>query len=209
MNSDLEKKKSKKNNGSSKAKWVYKVVILAFGLSVFFSTISEVLLKKVEFLTSLFILLIIIIIGIFFDIIGIAVASSTESPFHAMAADKIPGGKEAVKLVRNADIVSNFCNDVVGDICGIISGAAGAAIVLKITSNRHGGNEILISIILTGIISTFTIGGKALGKGIAINNSKTVVYSVALFLHKLKNNLRLDLLPKNGNNRGNGRRERR
>jgi len=208
LNSDLEKKKSKKNNGSSKAKWIYKVVILAFGLSVFFSAISEILLKKVNFFTSFFILLVIITIGIFFDIIGIAVASSTEAPFHAMAADKIPGGKEAVRLVRNADIVSNFCNDVVGDICGIISGAAGAAIVIKIAANSHDRNEIFLSIILTGIISTLTIGGKALGKGIAINNSKTVVYNVALFLNKLKNNLQLDLLPGNGNNKGNGRRER-
>jgi len=208
LNPDLEKKKLKKNNGSSKANWICKVVILAFGLSVFFSMISELLLKKVNLLISLFILLVIIIIGIFFDIIGIAVTSSNEAPFHAMAADKIPGGKEAVKLVRNADIVSNFCNDVVGDICGIVSGAAGAAIVIKITAIGQGQTEILIiSIILTGIISTLTIGGKALGKGIAINNSKTVVYSVALFLYKLKKNLKLDFLPKNSNPKGNGRRE--
>lgn len=208
MDIDSKKKKSvKKNNGSSKANWIYKVFILAFGLSVFFSTISEFLLDKVNFLTSFFILLVIIIIGIFFDIIGIAVTSSNEAPFHAMAADKVPGGKEAVRLVRNADIVSNFCNDVIGDICGIISGAAGAAIVLKITASGYVKNEVLISIILTGIISTLTIGGKALGKGIAIKNSKTVVYSVGLILHKLKNNIGINLLPDNTNNRKNGRRE--
>lgn len=208
MNLNAKRKKvSKKNNGSSKARWKYKVFILAFGLSVFFSTISELLLKKVNFLTSLFILLIIIALGIFFDIIGIAVASANETPFHAMAADKVPGSKEAVQLVRNADIVSNFCNDVVGDICGIISGAAGAAIVLKISASGLSQNEVLISIILTGIISTLTIGGKALGKGIALNSSKTVVYSVGLILHKLKNNLQLDLLSGNANNRKNSRRE--
>lgn len=209
MNSDSEKKKSKKNNGSSKAGWIYRAFILAFGLSVFFSLISEILLKKVNVSTSLFILLVIIAIGIIFDIIGIAVTSASEAPFHAMAADKIPGGKEAVKLVRNADIVSNFCNDVVGDISGIISGAAGAAIILKTAVYTRGRSEILLSILLTGIISTLTIGGKAIGKGIAINNSKTVVYSVALFLNTLKSNLHIDILPGNGGNKDTtGRRER-
>jgi len=208
LNSDLEKKKSKKNNGSSKAGWIYRAFILAFGLSVFFSLISEVLLKKVNIFTSLFILLVIIAIGIIFDIIGIAVTSASEAPFHAMAADKIPGGKEAVKLVRNADKVSNFCNDVIGDISGIISGTAGAAIILKTVFYTHGKNEILLSILLTGIISTLTIGGKAIGKGIAINNSKTVVYSVALFLNKLKIHLEIDVLPRNGGNKGTSKGER-
>ncbi|MFY9473014.1 MAG: hypothetical protein WAQ00_05450 [Tepidanaerobacteraceae bacterium] len=156
----------------------------------------------------MFILLFIIIIGVFFDIIGVAVTSSNEAPFHAMAADKVPGSKEAVRLVRNADIVSNFCNDVVGDICGIVSGAAGAAIVVRVAATGFSQNQVIIfSILLTGIISTLTIGGKALGKGIAIKNSKTVVYGVGLFLYKLKNNLQLDLLPSNNNNRRNGRRE--
>lgn len=209
MNPDIEKKKSKKNNGSSKANWIRKVVILAFGLSVFFSTISEILLKQVNIVISILILLIIIILGVLFDIIGIAVTSSDEAPFHAMAADKVPGSKEAVRLIRNADIVSNFCNDVVGDICGIVSGAAGAAIVVRITSTGFTQTQIIaFSIIITGIISTLTIGGKALGKGLAINNSKTVVYNVGLFLYKLKQNLNIDLLRNNkNNNKRNGRRE--
>jgi len=204
--SDIEKKKNKKNNGGSRAKWIRSVVVMAFGLSVFFSTISEILLKQVNLFISILILILIIIIGIFFDIIGVAVTSSDEAPFHAMAADKVPGSKEAVKLVRNADVVSNFCNDVVGDICGIVSGAAGAAIVIKLTANGFTQSQIIIfSIIITGIISTLTIGGKALGKGIAINNSKSVVYSVGFFLYKLKKNLNIDLSPKN--NKRNGRRE--
>jgi hypothetical protein len=152
LNSDSKKKKFKKNNESSKASWIYRAFIIAFGLSVFFSLISEILLKRVNVFASLFILLIIIAIGVIFDIIGIAVTSASEAPFHAISADKIPGGKEAVKLIRNADIVSNFCNDVVGDICGIISGAAGAAIILKITLYTRGKSEIVLSILLTGIV---------------------------------------------------------
>ena len=93
-----------------------------------------------------------------------------------MAADKVTGGKEAVRLIRNADIVSNFCNDVVGDISGIISGAAGATIIIKIMTYTNGENEMLFSILLTGLISTLTIGGKAIGKSMAINNQKCCFY---------------------------------
>ncbi len=186
LNFALKKKNSKKNKEGSRAGWIFKIIILAFGLSVFFSFIAEVLLKKVDVFISLLILLAIIAIGIVFDIIGVAVTSASETPFHAMAADRIRGGKEAVKLIRNADKVSNFCNDVIGDISGIISGTAGAAIILKALLHVNGKKEMLLNILMAGVISILTIGGKAMGKSVAINNSKAIVYAVALFLSKLK-----------------------
>ena len=36
-------------------------------------------------------------------------------------------------LIRNAGKVSSFCNDVIGDISGVISGTASALIVFNIT----------------------------------------------------------------------------
>ena len=45
--------------------------------------------------------------------------------YHAMSSKKIKGAKKAVSFKKNADKVSSFCNDVIGDICGIISGSAG------------------------------------------------------------------------------------
>lgn len=196
------KNKNNENNGSKKAKWIYWVFILAFGLSVFFSFISEITMNRVNIVISVFILLVIIFIGILFDIIGIAVTSASETPFHSMAADKVAGGKEAVKLIRNADVVSNFCNDVVGDICGIVSGSAGASIVLKVLTDAKDINETIFSIMMAGLISTLTIGGKAIGKGIAINNSKRVVYSVAVFLYFIKKRLGIDIFS-DGNGRKN------
>lgn len=193
------KERNVNKNGSSRVKWVYKVFFLAFGLSVFFSFISENLMNRFNIFTSLFLLLIIILVGILFDIVGIAVTSANEKPFHSMAADKIPGGKEAVKLIRNADIVSNFCNDVVGDISGIVSGAAGATIVLKIIGSNILDNrvrEIMLSILMSGFISTLTIGGKAIGKIIAIGNSKNIVHSVALFLYFLQKRFNISILTK-------------
>jgi CBS domain containing-hemolysin-like protein len=195
------------NNGGTKAKWIYKVFMIAFGLSVFFGLISQNIMVRVNIIVSIIILLIIIFIGIIFDIIGVAVATANETPFHAMAADKVPGGKEAVKLIRNADIVTNICNDVVGDICGIISGAAGATIILKAVLESGSISETMFNVVMSGLISTLTIGGKAMGKAFAINNSKKVVYDVALFIYTLKNRFKIDVIPGNGANKKNGSRK--
>lgn len=184
-----KRNKRKGNEGDIKAKWVIKAVLMAFGLSVFFSFISSILLERVSIFPSFIILLCIVVMGIMFDIVGVAVTSAKEAPFHAMAADKISGSREAVWLIRNADKVSSFCNDVVGDISGIISGAAGTTIVLK-AFVEHSNNEVIASIIMAGFISTLTIGGKAAGKRAALDNSKKVVYKAALFLFILKDWLR-------------------
>lgn len=186
--SNRNKSKKSGNSGSSKANWVIKVFLLAFGLSIFFSLISETLMVKVNIWVSLLILFFIIAIGVLFDIIGISVTSASEAPFHAMASDKVPGSKEAVKLIRNADIVSNFCNDIVGDICGIVSGAAGAAIASKFNKFLNI-DEPWLSTLMVGIISTLTIGGKAIGKGIALDYSKDVVFNVAKLLFLIKKHL--------------------
>ncbi|WP_187695068.1 hypothetical protein [Thermosediminibacter litoriperuensis] len=187
--------KNKRNNGGPKAGWIYRVVFMTFGLSVFFSLISETLVEKVNLIVSFFILSGIVLIGIIFDIIGVAVTSASETPFHAMAADKVPGAKEAVKLIRNADVVSNFCNDVVGDISGIVSGAAGASIVVKIISGGSELKEILLSTLIAGLISAMTVGGKAFGKNIAIKNSKEIVSRVAYILFLLKERFGIELFP--------------
>ncbi|NLC38001.1 MAG: hypothetical protein GX779_01885, partial [Clostridia bacterium] len=105
----------------------------AFFLAIALSFFSQSLLAGITTTLSAFALLIIIIlIGIFFDIIGTAVTKASEKFLHAKAARRIFGAKTAIKLVRNAARVANFCNDVVGDISGTLSGAIGAAIVLNL-----------------------------------------------------------------------------
>ena len=80
-----------------------------------------------------------------------------------MAAHRVPGAQEALKLLRNAEKVSSFCNDVVGDICGIISGTASASIVLLILANRQsvGTRAQLLEIGMAALVSGLTVGGKA------------------------------------------------
>ena len=59
--------------------------------------------------------------GIFFDIIGVAVTVANEHEFHAKATKKVKGSKDSIKLIRNAPKVANICADVIGDICGVLS----------------------------------------------------------------------------------------
>jgi len=92
-----------------------------------------------------------------------------------MAAKKIRGAKEAVKFKKNADKLSSFCQDVIGDICGIVSGSTGAVISLKLM-NELNTNSIIVTLIIMGIISSLTIGGKALEKSIALKKSNEILY---------------------------------
>ncbi len=105
-----------------------KIALVTFAIATMINLLSESVMRGVGFIIALCILLFIILLGIVFDIIGIAVASASLPPLASMAAKKMKGAKQAVRLLQNAPSVSNFCNDVVGDICGIISGSAGAAI---------------------------------------------------------------------------------
>ena len=116
--------------------------------------------------------------------IGVAVTAADPKPFHSMAAHKEKGGKEAIRLLSNANRVSSICNDVVGDICGIVSGSTAAVIVAALQRDFSTTN-VLVSIGVTALISGLTIGGKAVFKKIAINECTAVVYRVARIMHAL------------------------
>jgi len=162
-------------------KWILIVTLLAFVISVVMTFISSIALESVGLVVAILITLFFIFLGIIMDIVGVAVTSGDPVAFHSMSARRVKGGKIGVKLLKNTDKVSTICCDVVGDVCGIISGTSGVVIVglvIKLTNI----NELLISLIVTGIISALTIGGKAIGKKIAINNSKEIVTMFAKIL---------------------------
>ena len=117
-------------------------------------------------------------IGILFDIIGVSVTSSDETVFHSMNSRKVPGADIAVKFKKNASKVSNFCCDVVGDVCGIISGTAATAIA-TILANQFNWSLLFTGLFVAAIVAALTIGGKALGKGFAINKSDIILYQFA------------------------------
>lgn len=166
-------------------KWVLTITALSFLISVSMSYMSSEALQSVGNILAFVILLSFIAIGILFDIIGIAAASATEKEFHSMAAKKVSGAREAVWLSRNAEKVSSICNDVVGDICGIISGATGAIIIARLTVGMGSFSALLFSLTITGCIAALTIGGKAVGKGFGIGYSIKIVFTVGRILSVL------------------------
>lgn len=161
------------------------MIFASFLISVLFSYSSSVAMDHADILTAFIILLAFILIGIVFDIIGIATTSCEEKAFHSMAARRVSGAKEGIWLLKNAEKVASICNDVVGDICGIISGSTGAAISVMIITTT-ACNPILTPLIITGVIASLTIGGKAFGKTIAMNKSKSVVFSAAKAIYFFK-----------------------
>ena len=126
-------------------------------------------------------ILYIIFIGILFDIVGVAVTSADEAVFHSMNSRKVKGASIAVKFKKNADKVSSFCCDVIGDICGIVSGAAGTTIA-AIISNTYDFNILIVALTVSATIAALTIGGKAVGKSFAINKSDIILYGFAKFV---------------------------
>lgn len=161
--------------------WVLFVTFISFFISVILTAASSDVLKEAEIFTAFLVILFIILINIIFDTIGTAVTAAEEAPFHAMASRKMYGAKQSIKLIRNADKVSNVCNDVIGDICGIISGAAGAYIIFRIIGGKEAVS--IIELVVTGIITALTVGGKALGKIIALRNSNYIIYKVSIIIN--------------------------
>ena len=160
------------------------VFVLAVALSAALSLISSTALTGAGYVVAVSVLLAFIALGIVFDMIGVAVTAADPRPFHSMASHKEKGGKQAIRLLQNASRVSSVCNDVVGDICGIVSGSTAAVIVLRLQSTFNTKN-ILISIAVTALISGLTIGGKAIGKRLALNHSTDVVYRTAKVMRLL------------------------
>ena len=172
--SDKQKKKTQKPRAVN-ARWVLTITVISFALSVAMSYLSNEALASAGTVLSFVVLLFFIALGIVFDMIGVAATSATEKEFHSMAAHRVRGAREAVWMTRNAEKVSSICNDVVGDICGIMSGATGALIVTRVTAGLGGVRVLLVSLLITGLISALTIGGKAAGKGVAVLCSSRVL----------------------------------
>jgi hypothetical protein len=174
---EAETPEKKDNNKKSKQKkrnlWAIKITFVTLILSLVFSFITEITASKANIIIAMSLLLLLVIINIVFDGIGIAAASCELSPLLSMAARKVPGAKIAVILVKNAEKVSNICADVIGDICGIVSGACSITIIAKIAFDNP--QAWIFNIILSSLVAAVTVGGKAFIKKVAIKNSKELI----------------------------------
>lgn len=161
-----------------KNNWTLKVFFLTFILAMIFSMIANIL-GKFNNIILVICIISIILIGIIFDIIGTAVLSCDSKVLHSKASQKLKGAKQAITLAKNASSVSSFCNDVVGDVCGIVSGSLITILVVNLFVNN---NLSFWNIILSSCLSSLTVGGKALGKNLGVKNSNDIIYIVGKML---------------------------
>ena len=167
-------------------RWVVTIFFVTMLVSGVISLVSDRIMAVSGMVIAFLILLAIILIGIIFDIVGVAVTSADEKPFHSMAARKVPGAQESIKLLRNAERVSSICNDVVGDICGVVSGSASATIAAQVLQSFEFSVPQLITLVMSAMVAGCTVGGKAIGKTFAINSCTKIVYTVGRVVYALK-----------------------
>ena len=164
-------------------RWVVMIFIITIFVSGAISFVSDRIMENSSMAVAFLILMAIVLIGIIFDIVGVAVTSAEEKPFHSMAARKVPGSIEAIRLLRSAERVSSICNDVVGDICGVVSGAASATIAAQILRAFEFSWEQIVSLLMSALVAGLTVGGKAIGKTFAIKSCTEIVSGVGKILY--------------------------
>lgn len=174
-------KKPIKNKKLVNYNWIIKITSITFCISLIFTLMSETIIPNANIFISLILLLVFIGLGIMFDIIGVSITVADQKTFNSMATKNVKGAKLAVKLIKNAEKVSSFCNDVIGDICGIISGSTSASIAIIISSNFNV-NLLITSLLITSLVASITIGGKAIGKSIAMNKSNAIIFRFSSLL---------------------------
>ena len=180
------KKREKIKKEKVDVKWILTILVLSFVISFSLSFLSQITIPNVSLWIGIIVTLLFICLGIFFDIIGVSVTSADEAIFHSMSSRKVKGANVAVKFKKNADKVSSFCCDVIGDVCGIVSGAAGTAITTIIASTFNF-SLLITGLVVAAIIASLTIGGKAIGKSFAINKSAIILYEFAKFVSNFYN----------------------
>ena len=176
---------AQKRERQKAVRWVVTIFLVTILISGTISLLSDFIMSVSTMFVAFLILLTIIFVGIVFDIIGMAVATADEKPFHSMAARKVLGAQESIRLLRNAERVSSICNDVVGDICGVVSGSASATIAAQILSNCDMTWPQVVSLAMSALAAGLTVGGKAIGKSFAVNSCTDIVFFVGKLLYTI------------------------
>ena len=160
-------------------KWAFKIFVLSIFLSIVFSMISQSMFPNLPAFISIFIIFFFVAVSGVFDMIGIAITSTTLEMIKKFDGQK--GFRTALYLCKNTDKISSFCGDVVGDICGILSGAGGVSLVV----NLHITNQtiyLIVTCLVSSFIAGLTIFFKAILKNYAVTNGANIVMQTAKIL---------------------------
>ena len=160
--------------------WSVKIFILSICLSVVFSTISQSLFPTLPNILSVVVILFFIALSTIFDMIGVAIASTNK---EKLKKDQFKDcWQTANKLCDNTEKVSSFCCDVVGDICGILSGAGGVSLVLNLDI-KDANLYLLVTCLVSSLIAGLTIFAKAIMKKKAVQKAEQVLLTTCQFLN--------------------------
>lgn len=172
-------------------KWALSITIITFGLAIFCSLISQIAVNVSTFYLPLLLLIFMIFISIIFDGIAVSVTSVDKDRLYYFKKDNEKVYNITIALVNNAEKVNNICADVVGDMCGILSGACGATLIV---ANNELMNNPLYPVLVSSLIVAITVGGKAYLKNIAVNNAEeylvSVVKLISIFVRGKNENIR-------------------
>ena len=188
-------KLSKKTQARA-ARHTVRIGLWAFLFAGVASLASQTGAENIEvFGVGLVLLLVVILVGVAFDIVGVAATTAQEASLHARAAHRVFGAGHALWLVRNVHQVASVCNDVVGDVCGTLSGAIGVTFVLKLLHAPGELEMILGTTLMTACIAALVVGGKAFGKVLAIEHGTEIIFRIGQFLACVDGFLPFKLLP--------------
>ena len=181
--------------------WTVAIAVITLVLAAIFSIVSTFILSGVTWAIGMVTVFIIVLLGIISDTVGVAATAAEEAPFHAMAAERLHGAKHAVLITRNADRFANFCNDVIGDIAGIISGTAAAFVVMQLAlqlgQEDNQAFQFWISVLFTSVIAAITVGGKSLGKTLAMHYATPIIFQVGRLFYLLELKLNITIIRNN------------
>lgn len=165
-------------------RWPLIVLVVSLFLSFSFSFFSELALNNANLVIAVIVIFAFMFISIVTDAVGVAVTAAVEVPFRAMAAKKVKGAKESIILINNADKVASIVADILGDICGILSGAAGTVVTTKLIAGIANEMQIiLIASAVSAVIAGLIIFGKAMGKRIALDNCDKIVLMIGKLVY--------------------------
>jgi len=173
----MKKKVSSEGIKFSRYRWAFKILFIAVCMSFVFSLLSQTILSSIGIVMAMLTILFFIFISVFFDMIGVAITCTSEDFFLQRKEEK--GANVALLMKKNSEKVCSFCNDVVGDICGILSGACGASVILSITERIEIASfVVIVSSLVSALIAGLTIFSKALMKAYVINNANEFILQI-------------------------------
>lgn len=179
-----EKHKSERKKKKHGFRWPLIVLVTTFCLSFTFGFGSQFILGDTSLAISLILLVFFLALAVIADMIGVAATSAEIEPFNAMCSRKVKGAKQALGLIKNAEKVSSVFCDIIGDICGILSGTIGATITLQILGKSAVTvKEVLIASMVSACIAALTVFLKAICKKIAIKNSNKIIFTLGKIIN--------------------------